>query len=458
MSNEPIIQNSSDQEIGNIHPSQSNPRGKFFLYFLLIILSVTAVWFIRQPRVQATIIDWPNHSLWDNVKRLVGADEKVLRGEAEGRINFLLLGQGGPGHSGPYLTDTIILASLDVKTKSIGLMSIPRDLAAKIPGYGFRKINNANAFGEQAGPGQGSQLSKQVVADTFGIPIHYYARLDFSGFVSIVNSLGGLPVNVEKSFVDNQFPASEDGPVKSIRFEAGWQLMSGETALDFVRSRHGTNDQGSDFARAKRQQLILLALKQKLLSPATFLNPRLAINLYKTFNASVDTDISAQEAVKLAHLLKDISADNIRHVVLDNSPTGYLKDSLGNEGAYLLVPKSGNYNDLKTLAQNLLENPELNTEKATLHLENGTGVTGLAETVADKLKLLGWDKIDFANAAKSDFQSSLLYDYTKGAKPVSRQNLEKYFNLIAAAPDANDPNNEQYDFKLILGRDQLSNH
>ncbi len=456
MSNEPIIQNSSDQESGNIHPSQSNPRGKFFLYFLLILLSVTAVWFLRQPRVQATIIDWPNHSLWDNVKRLVGADEKELRGEKEGRINFLLLGQGGPGHSGPYLTDTIILASLDVKTKTVGLLSIPRDLAVNIPGYGYRKINNANAFGEQAGPGQGSQLSKQVVTDAFGIPIHYYARLDFSGFVSIVNALGGLPINVEKNFADNQFPASEDGPFKTVKFEAGWQLMSGEKALDFVRSRHGTNDQASDFSRAKRQQLILLALKQKLLSPATFLNPRLAINLYKTFNASVDTDISAQEAVKLAHLLKDVSADNIRHIVLDNSPTGYLKDSIGNEGAYLLVPKSGNYNDLKILAQNLLDNPELNSEKATLYIENGTGIAGLADTVADKLKLLGWDKVEFGNAAKSDFQGSLLYDYTKGTKLASRQYLEKNFSLKALDPDPND-NNVQYDFKLILGRDQLSN-
>lgn len=457
MSNEPIIQNSSDQEIGNIQPSQSNPRGKFFLYFLLILLSITAVWFLRQPRVQATIIDWPNHSLWDNVKRLVGADEKELRGEADGRINFLLLGQGGPGHSGPYLTDTIILASLDVKTKSVGLLSIPRDLAANIPGYGYRKINNANAFGEQAGPNQGSQLSKQVVTDTFGIPIHYYARLDFSGFVSIVNALGGLPINVEQSFADNQFPASEDGPFKTVKFEAGWQLMSGEKALDFVRSRHGTNDQGSDFARAKRQQLVLLSLKQKLLSPATFLNPRLAINLYKTFNASVDTDISAQEAVKLAHLLKDISADSIRHVVLDNSPTGYLKDATGSEGAYLLVPKSGNYNDLKTLAQNLLDNPEVNTEKATLYLENGTGVTGLAEKISDKLKLLGWDKVEIANANKSDFQTSLLYDYSKGAKPASLKLLEKYFNLKAGPPEANDSNNAQSDFKLILGRDQLTN-
>lgn len=454
MAQEPIIQNSSDQEIGLNHASQPNPRGKFFLYFLLIILSVTAVWFLRQPRVQAAIIDWPNHSLWDNMKRLVGADDMALNGEKDGRVNFLLLGQGGPGHSGPYLTDTIILASLDVNNKTVGLLSIPRDLAVNIPGYGYRKINNANAFGEQAGPGQGSQLSKQVVSETFGLPIHYYARLDFSGFVSIVNALGGLPIDVEKSFVDNQFPASEDGPFTSVKFDAGWQLMSGERALDFVRSRHGTNDQGTDFARAKRQQLVLLALKQKLLSPATFLNPRLAITLYKTFKASVDTDISAQEAVKLAHLLKDVSSDNIRHIVLDNSPTGYLNDSVGSEGAYLLVPKSGNYNTLKLLAQNLLSNPELIKEKPTLYIENGTGVTGLAEKVADQLRLQGWDKIDFGNASKSDFPTTLLYDYSNGDKSSSGQFLEKNFGL-KISPTPADDTKINYDFKLILGRDQL---
>src|SRR3989344_4099446 len=119
-----------------------------------------------------------NIGLWSQIKHLIGSEDKELAGENEGRINVLLLGIGGTDHDGPYLTDTIIIASFDPEKKKVALISIPRDLLVLIPDYGWRKVNHANAFGESSQPGQGGVLAKTVISQTFGLPIHYYVRLD----------------------------------------------------------------------------------------------------------------------------------------------------------------------------------------------------------------------------------------------------------------------------------------
>ncbi|MFA4819049.1 MAG: LCP family protein [Patescibacteria group bacterium] len=328
-------------------------RGKFFLYTVFIVVSLTVIWLSRQPHVQATILNWPQHSLWENVKQLVSGQDKMLEGEADGRINFLLLGQGGPGHDGPYLTDTIILASLNPQTAQVGLMSIPRDLVVPIPGGGARRVNYANALGEQQSLNQGPVLASQVIGEVFGLKIHYYVRLDFDGFVKIVDQIGGLPVNVPNAFTDNSFPNDDHG-YRTISFPAGWQVMSGTKALEYVRSRHGDNQQNSDFARAQRQQIILSAIKAKLLSPATFLNPRLMLKVYQTLQNSVLTNLDAADAIRLAHILRQVDTGAIQHRVLDDTADGLLKQIISLDGAYLLTPRQGDYSELKAAAADIL--------------------------------------------------------------------------------------------------------
>ncbi|MBI5733417.1 MAG: LCP family protein [Candidatus Kerfeldbacteria bacterium] len=350
---------SANKPISAAEPSadySSNSRinqGKFFLYAVFIIISLGVIWLSRQPRVQATILEWPQHSLWENVKQLISGQDKLLAGETDGRINFLILGEGGPGHDGPYLTDTIILASLNPQTKQVGLMPIPRDLVVPIPGAGSKRINYANAIGEQQAKDSGPILASTVVNQVFGLPIHYYVRLDFTGFVKIVDQLGGLPLEVPSSFVDKDYPDEQHG-YQTVSFEAGWQIMSGERALQYARSRHGNGGQSSDFARSKRQLQIMAAIKNKLLSPATFLNPRLALQVYRTLRDSVITNLDAQDAIRLAHMVRSIDINNIKQQILDDSPQGLLKQIISEDGAYLLVPKTPDYSDLKTAAANLL--------------------------------------------------------------------------------------------------------
>ncbi len=431
-------------------------QGKFFLYGVFILLSLTVIWLARQPHVQATFIDWENYSLWENVKRLTGAEDKMLRGENEGRINFLLLGQGGPGHDGPYLTDTIMVASLDTKHKIVGLLSIPRDLVVNIPGFGSRKINNANAFGELKGESLGPLLAKETISQLLDLPIHYYARLNFSSFVSLVDDLGGLPINIEQGFTDNQYP----GPGYSfttINFSSGQQTLSGEQTLQYVRSRHGSNQQGSDFSRAKRQQQVLLALKDQLLSAKTLFNPRKILHLYQDISQGLLTDITAQETVRLADLLSGLKTQNIRHRVIDAAPGGLLKEAIGSDGAYLLLPKNPDYSDIKKLAKDLVADSGLTAENANLYIENGTTIAGLAETTSQELKAQGFNNLSFGNATRRDFPRTILYDYSGGTKPDSRQLLESFFGLTAVTLEKTESINGQPDFRVVLGRDRAPN-
>ena len=427
-------------------------RGKFFLYFFAILLIVGGSWLAQQPKVQATIIDWPRHSLWENIKILTTGDYKPLQGEAEGRINFLLLGQGGSKHDGPLLTDTIMIASLKPASGEVALLSIPRDLVVPIPNLGYRKINSANAIGEETGSGDGVKFTSQIISKALDIPIHYYVRLDFSGFAKAIDSIGGVPVEVKKGFTDSEYPSENNGTI-TISFEPGWQMMSGERALEFVRSRHGNNGEGSDFARAKRQQQLLFALKNKLLSPATFLNPTLTIKLYRSLSQALETNLDAQAAVRIAHILKSIDSQKIVHRVLDTSPGGLLHETIGLDGAYLLEPNVADYSELKKAAANIFDINSVAQENAKIIIENGTNQAGLAEATAQSLETQGFTIVEFKNATKRDFPSTLIYDYTSGSKTISRAILETLFhtkttNLERGTADTN------IDFRIIIGADR----
>ncbi|MDZ4230070.1 MAG: LCP family protein [Candidatus Veblenbacteria bacterium] len=411
------------------------------------------LWLSRQPRVQVVVLEWQEHSLWENVKRLVGGDNKTLRGEDEGRVNFLILGQGGAKHDGPFLTDTIMVVSLKPDTKQVAMLSLPRDLVVPIPGFGLRKINSANAYGETLGEGKGSGLTSQVVSSILDLPIHYYARLSFNGFAEVIDELGGVPITIEQGFADPEYPTDTNG-FTSVNFEPGWQVLSGERALQYVRSRHGTNGEGSDFARARRQQQVLLALKAKLLSPATFLNPSLSLRLYRTLSNSVDTDLEASEAVRLLELAREVDTSAIISRVLDTSPDGLLHETIGLDGAYLLLPNVTDYSELKITARDIFNVSLVEREAAKLIIENGTISPGLAEVTGQSLVRQGLKVLRWGNATHQDFPRTLLYDYSGGSKPVTRELLEALFHITAVPLEATASDSEA-DFRLILGADRL---
>ncbi len=261
-----------------------------------------------------------------------------------GNINVLILGKGGGKHEGPDLTDTIIVATVSPDKNIISLISIPRDLW--IPELAAR-INTAYYYGQEKN-GQGKLLAKTAVSQVTGKEIDYVLVVDFDAFISLVDHLGGIDVNVKKTLDDYKYPitGAEDEPCghteeeiidlsaqistgsaaaedafpcryRHIHIESGIQHMNGEQALEFVRSRHGVNGEGSDFARSQRQQDVINAVRDKALSLGTILNPIKVIGAFNIIKDNIDTNAEVNEVddfIKLANQMRDAK---IKSVVID---------------------------------------------------------------------------------------------------------------------------------------------
>lgn len=309
-----------------------------------------------------------------------------LKQSEDKKINILLLGIGGGKHDGPNLTDTIIFASIDTSSKSAQatLVSIPRDLwVPDIKG----KINRAYSDGEESKEGGGLLLAKAVVGKILNQPVDYALRVDFAGFVKAVDMVGGIDVTVERTFDDFEYPISgkeaDDCGYKDeefqkratdsaqleafpcryehLHFDQGTQHMDGETALRFVRSRHAIGPEGSDFSRSQRQEKVIVAFKDKVLSLGTLLNPIKLASLYDVFKGSIDTDIQQSEYDDFIKLAEKMKEGSIQSAVIDAGDTsqeriGFLENPpLGENGSdeygfqWVLVPTkgNGNYSDIQ---------------------------------------------------------------------------------------------------------------
>jgi LCP family protein required for cell wall assembly len=232
------------------------------------------------------------------------------------RVNLLLVGIDKRGGSGwVYRTDTIMVFTLDPKSKSAGLLSIPRDLQLPIPGYGEDRINTANVWGSQQGdPDGGPALLEATIESNFGISLDGYLMVDFGAFAAIVDALGGIEVQVPKVLHDTRYPdprPRDPYAYKTIHFDPGLQQMDGKRALEYARSRMST----SDFDRAKRQQQVLLAIRERALSPSAILRwPLLATTILE----GVRTDLSRAELLAVALLASQVEPSWMERVVLEH--------------------------------------------------------------------------------------------------------------------------------------------
>lgn len=390
---------------------QARPRKKRCLFFVTLLLFIGIAGCARgvlfppdlpeDPQAYDPVTLEPKkpEGVLGRLKNLVLRREPTLEGERSDRITFLLLGQGGPGHDGPYLTDTIILASIKPSTGQVAFVSIPRDLAVKIPGYGIRKINHANAFGEAKESGSGPELARKVAEETFDTDIHYVIRVDFKAFEELVDEVGGIRVDVERSFVDSEYPTNNYG-YKTVSFTKGPQTMDGATALTFVRSRHGNNGEGSDFARSKRQQKVLLAFKEKLLSFQTLSNPMKVHGILESLKSNIATNLSFSDMISLLKLAKELNTSELITLTLDNGPEGYLRNAFSADGAFLLEPRTGNFDEINLVIEGIFdappavaadttpvqEEPVVDYSSVVVEIQNGTWRAGLAARTGEALQ------------------------------------------------------------------------
>lgn len=244
----------------------------------------------------------------------------------DGKQRFTLLLMGldkRPGERGTaFRTDSMIIVSLDPVTKSIGMLSIPRDLYINIPpnainnnaSYGLQRVNSAYTIGELASPnGGGAQLAMQTVQYNLGIRINDYIVYDFEAVVAAIDAVGGIEINVEKEIIDNAYPDMTYG-IERLYIQPGLQHMNGELALKYARTRHGS----SDVERARRQQQVMYALRDKILSKDLLptLIPSLP-GLYNSMSGHVQSGLGLDQLIALGLFAKDVQFESIKRGVID---------------------------------------------------------------------------------------------------------------------------------------------
>ena len=261
------------------------------------------------------------------------------------RVNVVLLGIGGGNHDGADLTDTILILSFNTVNHTLGMISVPRDIWSNTL---KDKVNSAYHYGEEKKKGGGLILSKAIISDMAGIPIQYGIMFDFTKFQQIIDLVGGITIDVPEAFTDAQYPIAgrENDPCggdltyacryETLHFAAGVQTMDGVRALKYVRSRHASGAEGNDFARGRRQQQVILALKNKLTSVQVTTNPVKMIALYHAFDDASDTDLNLGQLLTVGKLFLRVGGDRITRISIEDllyaPPESWY-------GAFVLVPK-----------------------------------------------------------------------------------------------------------------------
>lgn len=264
---------------------------------------------------------------------------------ANGRVNLAFLGYGGPGHDGPYLTDSILVISLDRATGQSALISVPRDLWVQVPpnsGH-YAKLNTAYAYGVQTGGAYtGGQLADEKLTEVLGMNVPYFISIDFGGFQSMIDAMGGVDLTVPDTFVASLSP----NHYGARRFYAGPQHMDGATALLFARARYCEPPaEASDFARSLRQQILMRAIAAKLKSP---LHWNAIPGVMDALQSRVVTNLSMRD---LFTMFTSIDFGQAKHIALTNQ--NVLVDAVA-DGQDILLPRNGDWNLITQYVQQQL--------------------------------------------------------------------------------------------------------
>jgi LCP family protein required for cell wall assembly len=280
----------------------------------------------------------PTEVATDDGSQTGGLDPNDYEWRDPRRVNILLLGiDQRQGETGPFPTDTIMLLSLHPGARTGAILSIPRDLYVTFPAnVGQGKINTANIWGENIQyPGGGPEFTKRTVGGLIGIDIDYYIMINFDAFITFVNAIGEIEVCPTAPIDDPKYPDGSYG-IRPVHFDSGCQNLPAERLLEYARTRA---TEGGDVDRAARQQEVIFAVREKLLSlgGATALLGR-AEEIWESVSANVQTDLTFQELLELALVAEQIPRENIRN---GSITYGEVMTSIGPDGEDILIPIIG---------------------------------------------------------------------------------------------------------------------
>jgi LCP family protein required for cell wall assembly len=329
------------------------------------------------------------------------------------------------------------------------MFSIPRDLYVNIADVGMNKINTAFTLGESRqsdGPG----VAMKTVGDVLGLDIPYYVKIDFAGFRQIIDELGGVSIDVKTDLVDPFYPTANLG-YETLDIKAGTYTMDGEMALKYARSRKTT----SDFDRARRQQEVVLALRDKALELELLTAPTKVADIQSILASHFSTNLNEDESKRLMELAMDFDGANVTHKVFDDSPAGLLYGTKV-DGIYVLKPVDDDYSKISAFVTQALDRSVptedvADVEVAPLRIEvlNGTNITGLAGKVADKLAAAGFDVVKTANNPTRGFTDSVVYDGDGGKNFSAVKRLADIVGATLSDEDLGLP--DGIDARVVVG-------
>jgi LCP family protein required for cell wall assembly len=399
----------------------------------------------------------------ENVTKLVETEvsDTTIQGSSDGlRTTVLLMGidkRQGMEQERAFRTDTMMLITIDPVRNNMGMLSIPRDLWVNIPGFESRdRINTANFKGDAFRiPGGGPSLAMETIAVNLGIQVDNYIRINFTAFESLINEIDGIEVDVPQAIEDPRYPDCCTG-YDPLYIPEGLTHMDGSLALKYARTRA---TYGGDFDRAARQQQVLLAVRDKILTMKML--PKLiarAPKLYSTLSGGYDTDLTLENIVDLMGLVREIDSKNIQSAVINGD---YLMNEFTtSEGAQVVLLDSQAFRKLReqmfykpapyiqsTIDINILAHDEI----ATIEIQNGSARDGIANMTSEYLEEQGFSVVSVGNADQFDYENTIIYDYS-GSYYTTRW-LAEHFNVQPThIIDIVDPNSP-VDVRIIIGRD-----
>lgn len=355
-----------------------------------------------------------------------------------GYLHIALLGADLRPHKRnvTWRTDAIIIATIDPERKTVRLLHVPRDLWVDIPGHGFDRINSADLWGEIQQKGNGPETAKQTIYHNLGIPVHYYVKVGFQGFVDIIDTLGGVDIDVACALLE-----------PDLQLEPGMHHLDGQMALDYVHSREFSND----YDRGRRQRKMLTALWEQKVTPDII--PKLP-KLWVQFSDSYETDIPLDQAISLASLGAQIDFQDIDTLSIGREQT---KDWTTPEGAMVLLPRPAK---LRALLEDFYavkaEPSGPKAPKVRVQVLNGSRRYQAEELAAAELKRAGFKIVGKGDASEHNLARTQII-VRRGDVALGEKIARK---LGISAPDIQDETNvpdppnplDRVDIKVILGK------
>lgn len=395
----------SFSQITNIKKNYSKTKRSSSLWktiWLIWVILIILIWFWITKQISAVKFDlntlmaiaW----FWTDFKS-VESDSPILR-TPDWKTNILIIWRGWDENDAPDLTDSIMLASLNYDKKFISLFSIPRDLYVEYPSGWAWKINETFYRGLRKSWDRYDWIEslKEVIKKMTWEDVHYFVNLDFEWFRQVIDSVWGIEVNVPESLVDTTYPGPNHS-YQTFKINAWVQTLDWATALKYARSRHST----SDFDRSLRQQLIIKALKDKVLTLWFLSSPSKIKAMYTTLKQYVETNLNLSQIIALALIVKDLPRENM--VSSNLNDTCFYWSWVCGKWWFLYVPNRADFGWASVLLQNwwtkwnpsnydelvmytnlVFNFPEIYKENLKINIFNSTKVWWLAYDVADWLK------------------------------------------------------------------------